>query len=678
MTSNNGLYINGQWVSEVDFTLTFQGNDLSKPDTRTASFSNTFTLPDSLAMRDIMQGGEQVDAGGPLPYRQLPASVIDEGEQIFKGFIEFDSFQAGWKANLFDSLLSFWDAIKDKALTALDLSGLDHPWTLEHISSVAGSSDGVVYPMIDYGGIDAGIVPYDTIYPGVFVKTIFGQICKEAGYKPVGGWLNDPLFLAMALPFVGADPKSHDQQWIDDRSAWITTNGGTASIVLENGSPVDMVLPFSVDNLILDGYKQGKLQPFKTDRYTYICPDRMRLKVQVQIQFISIVKYGAADINLILLRNGQEIATSYYTKGGYYDGLDIPETLTLNESVDCLKDDEIRIKLKGSSRTEISDYQYFFSLASGDMWVSFTPDASVHLGDMWPVAPNLPSDISCSDLVLTIAKAMQGTYVVDELKKTVRLVPLDDTVTKIPIARDWSTSVDESVEPQFDPKIEGYGAKNWCKWKENEDKANIGYGDGYLSSILPDVRTEPLFELPFMAAVQSQNVIGGYGAPILIKTRTIQKSGDTTSVEKNDAGARIVLIDPTKTVTVQTKTLTPAGDIVTVPVTLTGCWWAIRPEGVRTDQNSFSLAFSPVFGQTEQPLLDRYFKALKRVLRRPRMLTVSVYLEPSEVATLDLSVPIRLKGVRAGSLEINDNVFYLNKLGPYRSGKVCNAALIAL
>lgn len=458
---DNGLYINDTWVTEVDFSLTFQGNDLTQPDARTASYSNTFTLPDSLTVRDLTQGAEQIDAGGVNPYRQLPAKVIDEGEQVFKGMIELVEFSAGWKVNLLDSLISFFDAIKDKALTSLDLSRLDHPWTLEHISALAGSSEGVVYPMIDYGGIDAGIVPYDTMCPGVFVKTLVGQICKEAGYKPVGAWLEDPLFLAMALPFVNAEPKAHDQQWIDDRSAWITTNGGTASIVLEDGSPVDMVLPFSVDNLILDGYKQGNVQPFKTDRYTYVCPDRMRLKVQVQIQFISIVKYGAADINLILVKNGQEIETSYYTKGGYYDGLDVPEILTLDESVDCLKGDEITIKLTGSSRTDFSDYQYFFSLASGDTWVSFTPDALVHLGDMWPVAPNLPSDISCSDLVLTIAKTMQGTYVVDELRKTVRLVPLDDTVDNIPNAVDWSKNVDESVEPRYTTQFDSYGAKNW-------------------------------------------------------------------------------------------------------------------------------------------------------------------------------------------------------------------------
>ncbi|GAB4036717.1 hypothetical protein [Spirosoma gilvum] len=678
MTFDDGLYINGEWVSEVDFSLTFQGNDLTKPDARTASFSNSFTLPDSQTMRDLMQGSEQVDAGGPMPYRQLPASVIDEGERIFRGVADFVSFQAGWKINLLDSIVSFFDAIKDKMLTSLNLSALDHPWTLERISQLAGSTEGVVYPMIDYGGIDAGIVPYDTACPAVYVKTVVGQLCKEAGYKPVGDWLTDPLLTAMALPFVNADPKSHDDEWIRDRSAWITTNGNVGDIRLVDGHPIDQLLPLSVDNLPLDGFTNGKLKPFKTDRYTYVCPDRMRVKVQAQILFYSITRFGAAEIKLILLKNGQEIESAYFSEGGYYDHLQIADALRLDTSVDCLPGDELSLKLTGSSRTNFADYEFLFDLSSGNTWASFTPDASVHLGDLWPVAPNLPNDISCADLMLTIAKVMQGTFEVDELRKTVKLVPLDRAVSNIPNALNWSDKVDESVEPELTVQLDGYGAKNWCKWKENEDKANLGYGDGYLSSGTAGSSESTLFELPFMAAVVSENAIGGYGKPILIKTRTIQKVGDNTSIDKSDAGARIVLIEPSKTVTVQTKTLTPSGDIITVPVTLTGCWWAIRPDGVRTDENNFSLSFSPVAGQYEQPLLVRYFSALKRVLRRPRMLTLSVYLQPSDIATLDLSVPIRLKAVRVGSLDINDNVFYLNKLNQYRSGKTCEVVLIAL
>lgn len=679
MKVEDGLFLDGVKVAEVNFSLTFQGNDLTKPDARTASFSNTFTLPDTLAIRDLLAGAEQLDAGGVHPYRQLPARVVEQGETTFVGFAEFVSFQAGWKVNLLDSIISFFDSLKDKPLTDLDLSALDHPWTLQHINELAGSSDGVVYPLIDYGGISEGIVPYDTMCPATYVKTLFGQICKEAGYKPEGAWLKDPLFERAALPFVGADPKSHDEQWVADRSARVTGNGTTNSIILKNGSPINVVLPLSQDNLPLDGYTQGKLKPYKTDRFSYVCPSSMRVFATAQVQFVSLVKFGAAEISFILERNGQEVAKVDYSKGGYYDGLDVPETLVLDEAIDCLKGDELRIRLTGSSRTKFSDYSYYFSLATDDTWASFVPDSSVHLGDSWPVAINQPADITCSDLVMSIAKAMCGTFVVDDQKKTITLVPLDNVVATIPTALDLSTCIDESEEPELLVQLDGYGQKNWCKWKENDEKADVGYGDGFILSGQPIKPAEvTLFELPFMACIQSGATLGGYGLPILVKTRTISKSGEATTINKQDATARIILIEPTKVAQVATKTLSTSGTLQDVSVTLTACWWGIRPDGAKTDENAFSLAFSPVPGCKEQTMIPRYFSALTRVLRRPRMFTANLYLEPWQVATLDLSVAIRLQKVRVGSLEINDNYFYLNKLGPYMAGAVCPVSLIAL
>ncbi|WP_461114293.1 hypothetical protein [Spirosoma jeollabukense] len=671
----DGLYISGVWVCEADAVLTFQGNDLTQPDARTASYSNSFTLPDSLTVRDLLQGAEQVDAGGGLIYQQLPAQLIDEGEVIFRGVAEFVSFKGGWKTNLYDSMISFFDAIKKKNLQDLDLSRLDHSWTLDYITKIAGAAEGVVYPLIDYGGIDSGVVPYDTMTPAIYVKDIVAQICKEAGYRPVGDWLDDPLFKALALPFVGQDPKSHDQDWIDDRSARVTTPADNA-IMLKNGSPINMLLPLSNDSS--KGYEQGKLKPYSTTRYAYVVPQNMRVLVEAQVLFYSLTSYGAAEVRLILERNGQEVRQEYFTVGGYADHMDAGDSLMINTSVDCLKGDELTLRLTGSSRTSISKYQYFFTQAVGDMWADFKPDASVHLGDLWPVSANMP-DVSCSDLVLTIAKAMCGTFEVDSFRKTVRLNRLDSVLENRANCRDWSENVDESEEPELFVQIEPYTGKNWCRWKENDNKSDIGYGDGFLScGNSPNPAETPLFDLPFMASVQSANTVNSYGAPILIKTRSISVSGDSTTIDKNDAAPRLILIEPTKKVEVQTKVASTDGAIRETPVTLTACWFAVRPEGARTESNSFSLAFSPVLGQTEEPLLVRYFAALKRTLRRPRMLTVSMYLQPSDIAILDLSIPIRLQRVRAGSLDLNDGYYYLNKLSSYRSGRTCKATLIAV
>ncbi|UFH55390.1 hypothetical protein [Spirosoma sp. KNUC1025] len=675
---SNGLYLNNVWICDVSCVLTFQGFDLTRPDARTASYSSEFQLPDTLVVRDLLEGAEQLDAGGQHPYKQLPAKLIDEGEVVFSGFAEFVSFQGGWKVNLFDSMLSFFDAIQDKKLSSLNLDRYDHTWSLQRITQLAGSPEGVVYPLIDYGGIDGGIVPYDTMCPSVYAKTLIGQICKEAGYRPVGNWLADPLLNALALPFVGSEPKAHGQDWVEARSARVTTPNNRP-IVLKSGSPINVLLPLTNDTLGQQGFLQGKLKPYNTARNVYVCSANMRLLVQAQAMFTSIVRFGAADIRLILERNGKEVNAAAYSKGGYYDGLDIPETLAFKASIDCLAGDEVSLRLTGSSMTDFSDYAYYFSQVPGDTWANFRPDDKVHLGDTWPVSANLP-DMTCKDLVMSVAKFMCAKFDVDDVRKTVGMVPLDDVVDNIPEAVDWSECVDELIEPELTVQIDPYTQKNLCQWKEYEDSTNVGFGDGIIKvDKSPNPTESELFQLPFMACVPSVSTVAGYGAPILIKTRTISVSGESTTVSKNDAAPRLILIEPSRVVKVQTKIMTVDGALVETSVTLTACWWAVRPEGAKTLTNTFSLSFDPVAGQfTEETLIQRYFSALKRALRRPRMLTLSVYLQPSDIARLNLSVPIRLQKVRVGALDINDQYFYLNKLASYRSGCSCNATLITV
>ena len=674
----DGLYISGVWICDAEFTLTFQGNDLTRPDERTASYSNTFTLPDSLTVRDLLENAEQIDSGGAAPYRQLPAKVIDEGEVIFSGVIEFVSFSAGWKVNLYDSFVNFFDALKDKKLQDLDLGSLDHEWTLKNITALAGSSEGVVYPLIDYGGIEAGTVPYDTLTPAVYVKTIFGQICKETDFKPVGNWLNDELFTRLALPFVGADPKSHDSDWIKENSARVAASADKP-IQLRSGKPIDMLLPLTTDGDTSGLTFNGDNKPYKNDRYVYVCKQNMHVKVVASVKHSGIIINGAPEVRLIVERNGKGIGEGgYFSKGGMHDYILSPETLSVEETVDCVAGDELAIRLTGSSRTKISNYNILFTISPSDMYAGFEPDASIRLGDLWPVAPNLP-DLSCKDLVLSLAKMMCGTFVVDNFRRTIRLSSLDDTVKQLPQARDWSECVSEDEEPQLTPGLEPYGQYNACKWAESDEKKTKGFGDGSISSAsLTSPNSVDLFELPFQACVQSGNDIAGYGKPVYIKTREITGTKDNQTIRKLDAKPRLILVEPTKTVSVSTKVINVDGLIEEVPVTLNGCWFAIRPAFVRMNENNYSLAFAPVPEQSEQPLIDRYFKALKRILRRPRTLEISMYLQPSDVASLDLSIPIRLQAVRAGSLDLNDNYFYLNRVNSYRSGRTCKATLIAL
>lgn len=677
---NDGLYLNNNWVAFVDCALTLQGNDITKPDALHASYSNSFELPDTSAVRQLTQNAEQIDSGGRDPYRILPAFLKENGEITFRGYAELISFQGGWKVNLLDSLVHFFDLIQDKKLADLDLSQFDHEWSLASITRLAGSEKGAVYPIIDYGSSDGVFLPYDTMTPAVYIHSIVEQIAKEAGYRLKGNWLTDDWYKRATLPFVEDSPTVNDEDWKKDRSSRVTTSTpDVPPIELRNGHPIDVVLPLNNDNSPLDGYDDGILDCYKANRLTYVCPVSRRYDVQASVDFRSIIMYGAPEVRLIVTRNGQKAGEVYWSEAGYREHLGQPETLMLDVSINCLAGDELQIRLQGNARTSIASYSMLFFQGPGEMWASFAPSTDIHFGvDTWPVAANLPSDISCSDLLFSVAKIMSGSYTVDETTKTIELVPLNEVIAQESQAQDLSECVVENEEPELLTKIDTYGQKNWLKWKPASEKKNAGFGDGYLvcnaTNLSPEVT---LVELPFAACINSATPINGYGTPVLIKTRTVRGFGENQTIDKSSAQPCIVLVEPSKVFPVKTKTLDTDGNVIEATVTMTGCWWSIRPDTIKTGSNSFSMAFSRVTGSREQTLLERYFTPLQRILRRPRQVTLSLYLNASQIASINFKKPIRIKSVRCGSLDINDSYFILIQVKQYQAGLPTSVIMIA-
>lgn len=220
------------------------------------------------------------------------------------------------------------------------------------------------------------------------------------------------------------------------------------------------------------------------------------------------------------------------------------------------------------------------------------------------------------------------------------------------------------------------------KVQRNEfgEKIIIGYGDGNISINANTLDTETtLFELPFAGSILSTESIPGYGNPISIKTRSVTGSGNNLSINNQTADPRLLIVDPQKTFPIKTRRLLADGitaEVVTV--NLRACWFAGRPQIVSGGSTAYSLSFAKVDGMyTEQTLTDRYFDGLQQVLRRMRVLTMSMLLSPEDISNLDFSRPIRIRDKRVGRLHLSDHFFYLNKIADYQARKTCLVTLIA-
>lgn len=674
----DGLYFLGdtgwQWVAEVDFVLNIQANDLTSPDTLELSYTNQFTLPNTLAIRQLLDNAEHPNSASRYPYILIPARLVENEGIIFEGRAELKSFQAGWKVAIYETHRGLFDRLAEKSIRDLDFSRLDHPWTLDEINARAGADSDICYPLIDYGTISEGVVPQDAIFPAVFMKTVIGQSLQQEGYKPAGAWLEDPLFQQMIIPFTEEVPKNRDQKWVDARMARVTLTDGP---VIENAK-INRIQPFNVDDRF-PGFVDGKANNYNTQTYTYTADTVMRLKVNAFQQFVARITLGSIEVKLIVEKNGQNVAQGYWSKGIYNTSLlaEKIDKVEVETSVDMKKGDSIKIRLIVQNRSKVASAVVKVFQTSETAFASFEPDATVYTGDHWPVAINLP-DLKCSEVLKTVAFQMSGWFHVDNRRKTVELVKLTDITNNRANALDWSNRLEESNEAELIFQVDPYGQRNLLKYREQEG-VDKKYGDGVIHCENKTLVTEStLFELPFAATMPSSRAVADYGSPPLVETRTASGSGENIQIQKKATSPRLLLVEPTKTFAVPTQVLNSSGVVVPATVTLTGCWFARREQAITTNENAFSLAFDPVPGQiSEQSLIARNFGGLKRVLRRPRVLIPSIYLQPSDMMQLDLARPIRLRNVRVGEMEITDCYFYLNRVNNYRAGGTCTVTLIA-
>ena len=690
MTDRDGIYLNKIWVCDAsEIATTYQGNDLTKPDRLTTSYTNTFTIPDSVKFRIMSDFAEQLDSKSNYPYRLIPAYVIDGGETRFTGVAKLTEFSSGWKAALYEEKRDLFARLTRSIRTA-DLSRFDHDWTLENINARAGATDGVCYPLIDYGLVSANSVPLDTVFPATYAHTIVRQLLKEEGYSFVGDLPADPLFKRLALPFVEQEGTNHDEKWVNDRKARVTQNNVEYHVqrsAFDSGRIMDRIQPFTIDDQPAETWSQGILKNYDTKTFTYVCDTAMRLRVDAFQQFKCKNTSGAVEFILQLLKNGNNIHQEYFHAVGPYNLLNQKkESLVLGETVPCQKGDRIQLRFITQRQTTLSAFEATIYNDPNSSWAAFTPDISLHTGDNWPVARNLP-DITGVALLVDIAHLFGGTWYVNSRRRQVRFSSLSATIANSANAVDWSNRLDTDPDrpPSWVPVLSPYAQSNYLKWKETEDTkaidGGLNYGDGVISVNADTLETSTdLFELSFAASTDSISEIAGYGKPLKIETRTVSGSTSASStISKKNTTARLILVEPSKSVEVASKRFASDGiTIEDVKVKLKPCWFGPRPNIAVSSDTAFCLCFSPIKTlRGEVALIPRNYAGLARVLRRMRVLGTSVRLYPEDIEALDFDKPIRLKRVDLDGLILSDGLYYLNSVNNYRSNDRCTVTLIA-
>lgn len=640
---------------ETEVLLDFQACDVTRPDTIQSGYSNVFELPDSKRNRRVAKGIESLSSQTDVPYTFLDARVEVSGVEIIpngKAMLE-DGYQPGriqpWQ--IFSGNIDLPEALGDKTLKDLDFSQFEHVFNPTNVvgSRTNGFSQGYVYSMINRGkaGQSAQYRWFD-LYPSVFVRAIWDQIFKEAGFTYRWAREENNLFDQLILPC--ANPPKLSDKYVDARRAYVNAKNWR----LRNGTPANNsdvyvtrqgTYTVAYNNDTTDGFLQGSNKLFNTSTHEYKADATYFVDVYAFFPLTNFnVSFGRVAVGLDLYKNGQVVASVEVEKTGV--SLNTNVILELNvERLLLNANDRLQVKLKVQRRTGTAAYDVVCSDSDSivlDITVrkDFPPNATVKLQEFLP-------DIKQWDFIKSHVFLFCLLLQTDSYGKKINIVPFDNLEQNLPKALDWSAYVDDrELEVAF--AFGSFGQKSWIKWLPLSN-ANPNKYSGYLTIQNKKLDSEvDIIQLPYSITENR------FGLPFIenfIVSESQPANATEIVYEEVEATPRLLVHQMKES---NLKYLNDNGTEISAP-------------GPRPIPR-----FLPDLDIQTKVIPERY-RIYQRMLNGTRFVKVDAVLPVTEVANLDHSVPIYLNTNRIGG-----EYFYLNAVREWAERMICILELVRL
>lgn len=640
--SNTRLFIEGQEVDlgEAVVALTKQANDITKPESIQADYSNTITLPDTQKNRAILGFADEVGSETDVPYKVLDAQLYKDGVEVVPyGKAELQN--GAFELDIYSGNRNFFDVLGDKSIQELDLSAYNHEWTYANI--VANSTntdwqDGFVYDLYDRGKpLNLGAVDCFDLYPSVFARAVWEAIFKDAGFVYTG--FTHPMFDKQLVPV--AELYTLPDEYRKARGFHVTSN---APDVHRETLATEKVKY----NFVRNGYGVDTNGGYQLNNWQYVVdtPRVMTFAAGIKVKVNS--SSGGIEAILSIRVNNHIIAETKFDNTGVRDPLDPNSNLSRFMSISSEPrvlnaGDVVEVFVKAWQATDVP-------VADPDFWVYhagtgadrpyFTGIVQEEFprGGVVELAKWLP-DISQKDFV----KAMHSLYgmsLQSELyQDVIRIGQFSDVIDNIPNAIDMSARVHapEQVRPSF--KFGDFAQKNRIIWKP-DDTVTEGFNDGAIlvnDTTLKDEKD--LIKLPFAATELSRT--GG-----VLSLPMWSAKADTSPIEyaKEKLQPRLV-VQGSDTVAFTIVGYAANG------TTVANSSNAARPVAYYLDP------FKPYDLSIQDYIIPTFYPTLLAILNKTKVLPVQMRLSAEYIQNWDQSIPVWI--------DYWQQYFYVNKIEEY-------------
>lgn len=497
---------------------------------RYGEYSNEFNLPLTTNNQRIIRHANFITSVNTLPYERVEANIVIDGLNWKNGYIEITSIQETIKCKFFTGNTVFYDKIKSKFLTDLDWSDFNHDWNYTNAVASSNSTEGFIYPVIDYNGsITGDTVDVRKILPATYCKETLNRIASDAGYSIEYNFDTSDLDVAL-LPFSKKNPGLEAALILANSVDVSATNDYQAlfdirqfglgfnqyffqSAPLVPGSNVYGMKFNAIDTPGSSGNFNFTTQKFTTTvagTYDYTSEIEFSLYDYIQFTFnleIGFIYYVNTLTRAHAIKNGVEVgvfdlATGLLENQAYPTGTTvippIPQTInatSITGSVYLDAGDTFEVVLSydfnGRILPKDSNPPPLILTASINPVISVlgvgnTLDLSLQnalsFGNLITYSSVLPK-IKCSDFLRDQCVRFGLIVSVDEERKIVSLNKLEDVSDNIDNPYDWSDKLDETNLPEVKFKYSSYGQSNNLLHAIDKTVTSIPDGTNYVLTI---------------------------------------------------------------------------------------------------------------------------------------------------------------------------------------------------
>lgn len=643
------LFINGSYIELSDTSkigITFQCNDISNLATRNGDFSNEFSVPKTKNNQIALAFCSGLNSNSNVPYSRNAVRYIQNGIDVVpNGFATVTAYDGGYKIQIVSGNVNIFDLMADRTMNELDFISFEDYWNLTNVVASNSNTDGIIFPIIDYNGMNAAnrVVDSRRLLPAVWAKTILSKIFEKIEYTFSGDFLTEE-FENLILPLATDNGLSDffiainsDQNFTPDTSSFDWNEIGVLDVkTLDLNNNWQYGPPISGT-------------PSVNNTWKFIADVTSDHTFDIGLPYTSTLGLGnPAEIISIAFFHGLNIIHQEDVVAGSSG------TLVFSATEYLYVGDRVQISVKTPNQGYNANTITFLVGSYLNIVRKQVSDHTLYASVM-PISINLPK-IKQSDFIKIICQLYNLSFQTNPFTKNVVFHSFKKISDNIPIAKNWSEKMDVKQAVSIEYTIGNYAQSNIFQYKSDESVNNgVQQHSGVLSVNNENLPiSQVIVEFPF-AETEMTTKLGGLDVPYINKYNLISDFFDLTTEP------RLLYLD---------KQATLSG----VAIKYTDGAFALY-ESTNIPLCYFVLSGRKNLGWNNN-LLENNYQELQSVLTDVKKLTASFKLNATDVSDLDFSIPIFLD-VQTPKMQIN-GYFYLNKITNFMSGQLCKCELIRL